>query len=585
MKRIKKMLMGIGTSLGHAVRRFPVAVVLAALAMCLFLFLNHSAWDASALWPQRAAAASVLGTVLAALAALVAERSRRPYAQLVCALCAVAASVIYAVTLPENPTERTFVTYAVLVLIALIACVLAQHFPSRNNVQGYAAYVLGRFLLTLGFAFVIFMAAVMILATLDQLFELPISYLHYVDAFYVVAALFAVPFFLGSIPPPHTVQSVSDAAYAPAGRTLLAFIAWPLMWLYLAILCAYFLKILVEGALPNGVIGNLVPAFALISVGVLFFSAHPPLRAQFAWLERMERVYVAVMAIPVGMLIWALSLRVGAFGMTPVRYYVMALTAFTVLALISVFLKPRRRGVLMGVLAATVLAVSTFGVFSAYAVSERSQTRRLEGMLTEAGMLSERGIELPSAPMRTDEKAALRHQIAYMRRTFGGVAYLEAKGSVSEEALLAFLGDLSGADSVTRSIRYTYMRVPQEPISLDAHRGFDALLQVESWRFERASVEGYEVILSGEGKTTVTVEKDGRQWLSMDLSRIAAERLKTGAVQYNRGIALDAPIEIEGEGVHVTLIFEHAEGRTDSEGTLDTFELSSFEAWLLIDIP
>lgn len=205
------------------------------------------------------------------------------------------------------------------------------------------------------------------------------------DIHVFIWGIFAAIFFLHRIPErPH---ELSIDSYPKEVHLFTQYLLVPLVTLYFLILYAYVIRILVTGDWPAGELAWMIIGFSF--VGVLTYLALYPLRATHMWVRYFGAGLFMAMVPQTGILFWALSFRLRDYGITENRYFVLAFGAWLLVCAIY-FLLSRAKDIRLIPISLCVLAIlASFGPWSAFAVSERSQVNRLEKILTRNELLQD----------------------------------------------------------------------------------------------------------------------------------------------------------------------------------------------------
>ncbi|MCQ8781768.1 DUF4153 domain-containing protein [Mangrovibrevibacter kandeliae] len=173
-----------------------------------------------------------------------------------------------------------------------------------------------------------------------------------------------------------------DDPVSPGLRTLVDWVAMPLVCLLALVIHAYAVKVLVGSELPKGEIGWIVSLY-LCLVMLVRIAIDPFLRASAGPRQAFARFWVAILIVPALLLGDALWLRIAAEGVTVPRYVIGAGLLATALVIAAQAL-PRWRGDvrLIYALPLLVFALGAFGPWGAVDVSGRSQAARIAALLT-----------------------------------------------------------------------------------------------------------------------------------------------------------------------------------------------------------
>lgn len=168
---------------------------------------------------------------------------------------------------------------------------------------------------------------------------------------------------------------------------VLSYVALPILLLYGVVIASYGLRLLGIGETPKSSVSWMIIGFATAGIALRFL-LHP-LRLQGNLLVRLFCRYFYLLLLPyLALLFWALSIRIGAYGVTEMRYLALLgglwATGLAVHATIS------RHDFQLGTAPAALvvlLALASLGPWSAESIGYGSQKSRLENTLTALGLL------------------------------------------------------------------------------------------------------------------------------------------------------------------------------------------------------
>ncbi|KQT82561.1 DUF4153 domain-containing protein [Aurantimonas sp. Leaf443] len=366
-----------------ALGRFPVAA-LALVALCIVANLEHlrsALFEADML--ARVAAALFAGALANVWGRLIGESRGRT--DLGAGLLAAAGGVAAALLVYAAPAISLS---AVPCVAALALGLTLAPYLERGDSLRFWTFTLGAVVGgTVGFlAVILFVSGVWaILAMVETLFGFGLpsgAFDHiFITAFTFVGPLFA----LGRIPTrfDETVRPGEGERLPAALSALVDYVAAPLLLVTALVLHAYGLRILATGELPANQIGWIVPSFCA-TVLLVRVGAHPFFDEGAVGATRvLRRVWSFMLVLPLGLLAYALALRIGMEGLTAQRYYgVLGACAVALVLLMQAM--PRLAGDirLMVGLPLALLALSSAGPLGYAASVGRSQALRVEALLT-----------------------------------------------------------------------------------------------------------------------------------------------------------------------------------------------------------
>lgn len=412
MKKLRETMRFILGKLKRSGERFPLTLVMTFLLMVATILLAHLDYSSEQqdLY-QKIVLTFALGIPMTAAGKVLIERYRldsiKKYG--VEAL-AVVLILLYYLMLPKTLTPYFAMRYMALWSILFFAFLLIPYFHDREGLSRYVLHLVGRFFLTMLYAGVILLGVFMIIFSIEQLFDVNWWNEIYMDAFIIIACAFGVTYFLGSVPEQDSV--IPTEGFSKVFKGLFLYILIPILSIYTVILYAYFIKVLFSFKLPEGVIGNLVLWYALVSIITLFFVRD--LRDEVPWLSKFFKFYIPLLSIPLVMLYIALFIRINAFGLTMPRYFVVSLAVFSTITAGLMWRVKKDTAVISMILLVTFITIAFFGPLSGYNLTLSSQTKQLEVLLKANDMLSNSGQLLPNANVSKEAQIDISKKITFL---------------------------------------------------------------------------------------------------------------------------------------------------------------------------
>jgi hypothetical protein len=367
--------------------RFPLVLLSAAIAAIAGMLLPDSSIDDDILTGFLYVA--TLGIPFFLAIDLVAERRRTTGAGLwIAHLVAVGLLVaLYFGRLSwSEPVE--VLRYVQLSVAAHLLVAVAPYLRVRewNGFWQYNRSLLLRFLVAAVFSVVLYVGLSIALLALDNLLGVDVDGDTYFRLWCVIAFVFNTWFFIAGLP--DDLESLDRwTDYPPLLKVLGQYILSPLVAVYLLIITVYLGRIVITRVWPSGWIGYLVSSVA--AAGILSLLLLYPIeeREENRWVRNYARWFYFGLIPANVMLLLAAWKRIQQYAITEPRYFLVILSLWLAgISLFFVITRSRNIKVIPATLAA--LALVTFaGPWSAYAVSRRSQTARLEGLLERNGML------------------------------------------------------------------------------------------------------------------------------------------------------------------------------------------------------
>lgn len=386
--------------------RFP-AVLVCALVAAVAATRAIGQSDASE-HLEAVIAAATLGFAMFVALGTAAERGGTRGARIAVWALGAAALVALALAWPHWTMPVRVRRYAQFAIGLHLLVAFLPYLRGRepNAFWQYNRTLFLRFLTAAIHSGVLFVGLAIALAALEHLFKVKVPGNAYARLWVWMAFVFNTWFFLGGVP--RDLAALEHRRdYPRALKVFAQFILIPLVIVYLLMLTAYLVRIIVTGEWPSGWIGYLVSSVS--AAGILSLLLVHPIRDDEGqrWVGAYTRWFYVALVPAIGMLLAAIWKRIDQYGVTEDRYFI-AVLALWLAGIAVAFIVNRRTDIRWIPITLCVIAFGTvFGPWSAYDVSRASQTRRLETLLTEHGMLAD-GVVTPA---RTDPGFEVRKNI------------------------------------------------------------------------------------------------------------------------------------------------------------------------------
>lgn len=275
----------------------------------------------------------------------------------------------------------------------------------------YSQRIVYAFLATFIYSAVLFIGLTIAMTSFAFLFDVALSVQPF-QLWIVVVGIFCPLFFLSRYP---SMQDDSQTVYPNELKKFSSYILAPLVALYFIILYSYTIKILVSWEWPKGIISSMILGFSIL--GVLTYTILYPLVVKDERLQKVAKVFFGVLLPQIAVLFWAIWVRVADYGVTENRYLLIAF-GFWLLGLSLYFLLAKRKNIsVIPTSLFVILLVISFGPWSMFSVSERSQISRLEKILVKNDMFIDGKAVKASKEVSYDDSKEITNIVTYLRKT------------------------------------------------------------------------------------------------------------------------------------------------------------------------
>ena len=386
--------------------------------------------------------------------------------------------------------------YFTLIAALVVGSSFVGKFNYHKDFVAYVAKILRAFIISNIYSFIVFIGISGIIFALNSLFKFNFGSSVYLRVAIFSFILFNVVTFFSDFP--KVRDSFTDYKYPKAFRILLVYIITPIVIIYTAILLAYFVKILVLWQIPNNLIVNLVIWFASFSIVYLFFLSRVE---TVTFINKFKIVFPFTLFPLLGMMFFAIYLRIKEYGMTENRYIVIAVGLWIFLSLIYYIFYRENSNISIPIFLSVIILITGLGPASATSLSIRSQNARFEKLLRDNKMIAGEEIK-PNINIESEAKSQIVDIVSYMVRTdrVDKLSYMPKDFKLSEDSFTKLFG-FSNIIESKNYLGYSYT----DNLPTDSELGFD--IDIEGYKHLIYVYSLDDVVSSGNYK----FEKDKKE--------------------------------------------------------------------------
>lgn len=406
---------------------------------------------------------------------------------------------IYELVYQENKVlafyDNNFI-YFTLIAALVVGTSFVGKFNYHKDFVAYVAKILKAFIISNIYSFIVFVGISGIIFALNSLFKFNFESTVYLRVAIFSFILFNVVTFFSDFP--KVRDSFTDYKYPKAFRILLVYIITPIVIIYTAILLAYFVKILVLWQIPNNLIVNLVIWFASFSIVYLFFLSRVD---SITFINKFKIVFPFTLFPLLGMMFFAIYLRIKEYGMTENRYIVIAVGLWIFLSLIYYIFYRENSNISIPIFLSVIILITGLGPASATSLSIRSQNARFEKLLRDNKMIAGEEIK-PNISIESEAKSQIVDIVSYMVRTdrVDKLSYMPKDFKLNEDSFTKLFG-FSNIIESKNYLGYSYT----DNLPTDSELGFD--IDIEGYKHLIYVYSLDDVVSSGNYK----FEKDKKE--------------------------------------------------------------------------
>jgi hypothetical protein len=519
-----------------SVARFPFTLLSALVGVVSAVILVEPSTSGDPWIFERLLACSALGLPLFTALTFLAEKrvwsgGRKVLIQSV----GLVLLIIYFFTIPNKLNEpmHHLVRFALL-NIGLHFLVAWLPWTGKDQLVGFWQYnkaLFLRFLVSALYSAVLFIGLALALAAVDQLFGADIKPETYFRLWIIIAGLFNTWVFLAGVP--KDLSALNQGGEYPSGlKVFTQFILLPLVGLYFTILIVYEAKIVFTWNWPKGWVSELVLWYSV--VGILSLLLLHPLRERIEsrWIQAISKWFYRALVPLVAMLFLAIMRRINDYGMTEMRYFVLAMAVGLTIVMLYMIVSKRKDVRLIPIVICLIAFFSAYGPWSAFAMSRHDQRERLVAKMTECGLLVNGQLAKPGEQPSVEDRREMSSAVEYLSELHGMDPF-SAWIADSTRARLDTLSVFNRADEITPLLGFTY--VTQENWDVEGK-----WLHLVIGTPRPIDLSGYDQLLPFEGLSASSPRQDFP--FERDTCRLEFDSASITLTLSIRGAALDTVV-------------------------------------------
>lgn len=253
------------------------------------------------------------------------------------------------------------------------------------------------------------------LLSVNTLFDMHLDGERWAELFIVISGLFSTTFLLSRYP---DLKNPEAADSFPKELKIFSYyVLTPLVAIYFLILYAYTGKVVFTWEWPKGIISSMILGFSIL--GIVTYALLYPLITKEDMLQNISKIFFIALIPQVGVLFWAVWLRVSEYGITEKRYLIIIFGVW-LLAMSIYFLISKVKNIkIIPTTLILILSLTSFGPWGAMHVSENSQIGRLERILVKNKMMVDGNVAKAGADISVEDKREISEIVSYLDEYHG----------------------------------------------------------------------------------------------------------------------------------------------------------------------
>lgn len=365
-----------------AFKRFPITLTWAIVGTLFFMWLVESGSNKLFGYYENSLLTFALGVSWFIGTKFFIEQQKEPqkwqWIKLITLVLLIGFYLRLPETIPYNANPKYYIRFF-LYLAAGHLFVFFAPFAFKWNKEAYWNYLksiciaIGRSIL---FSAVLYLGLVLALAAMEYLFDFDVDGKRYGQLFIFCLGIVNTWTYLSDFP--KNIFQKNIIKYNKALEVFVKYILIPLVILYLIILYAYAIKILIAWNLPRGWVSNLIIALSLLGF-IIQVMVNPVQKTIKSWTINRFYPWFYILLLPLVILLFvAIFKRIGDYGITESRYFLLALALWILGITLYILFSKKKRLKVLPISLFIIIVFSSFGFWGAFSVSKNSQVNQFK---------------------------------------------------------------------------------------------------------------------------------------------------------------------------------------------------------------
>lgn len=311
-------------------------------------------------------------------------------------------------------TDQQSVTRLLMVILATILSFLfIPYLPRKENFEIYITRIITAFATTAFYTIALALGVMAILFAVKSLLFSSMSEKLYLETWVLAWLVFAPLYFLSILPRMEDRFNLGD--FNKVLQVMLLYIALPVISVYTLVLYIYFGKIVITQVWPKGIVSYLVVSYSAVGIAAIFLVS--PFREGIKWVRLFTAAMTKLIFPLLAMMFMSISIRVGEFGFTENRYFILAIGIWATLVMIFLNFDRGKRSVVLPISLAVIALLTVFGPWNAFETSISSQNTRFFKIAQKYDLIQNNEVVKNNKPVAEEDRQEISGILRYFAQS------------------------------------------------------------------------------------------------------------------------------------------------------------------------
>ena len=412
-------------------------------------------------------------------------------------------------------TEQVAVTRLLLIIGTLLLCFFfIPYLKKKENLEIYITKLITNFAATAFYTIVLCLGIMAILFAIENLLYGNMNNDLYAETWIVGWLVFApLNFFHGL---PHAKDTFTVEHFNKVIKAMLLYILLPVITAYTLVLYIYFAKIIITQVWPKGIVSYLVVSYAAVGTLAIFLTA--PFKNAVKWVKIFSAYFIKLIFPLLVMMFIAIFIRIGEFGFTENRYFIVVIGIWSVFAMLFLNFYKGKNSTILPISLAIIAFLTVIGPWNAFQTSINSQNQRFYEIAAKYDMIENGKVVENTKTVAENDQKEINAIIHYFdsAHQLTDLKYLPEDFDINKFEDIFGFPESYGYDSWMENY-FSYYRESSRSLDIS---GYDLLLPLEGPRYDsidniiidQEAVYGTDTFkIAMDNKFTFSISKNGQE--------------------------------------------------------------------------
>ncbi|MEL7563847.1 MAG: DUF4153 domain-containing protein [Dehalobacterium sp.] len=483
--------------------------------------------------------------------------------------------VLYYLFFFTNTNMVSMTRLMLITLAMLLSFFFIPYLPKRERFEIYVTNVITSAAASAFYTIVLALGVMAILFAIKSLLWSSMDSRVYADTWVLAWLVFAPFHFLYNLP--DSKIKFTTKHFNKVIKMMLLYIVLPVMTVYTLVLYAYFGKIIITQIWPQGIVSYLVVSYTAVGIAAIFLVT--PFRPENKWVRVFTTVFTKAIFPLLGMMFISIGIRIGEFGFTENRYFILVIGLWSTLIMIFLNFSKGKNNTVLPVSLAVFALLTVIGPWNAFEVSKASQSNRFYQIAAKYDLIQEGKIVKNNQTVAPKDQQEITGVLSYFDRNheLQELTYLPDNFTMNQ--MKAVFGFEPVYATGVRDNYFSYYWNRDLPVTIS---GYDLFFPMEAYRYQNGQNFYEKEIDTDQGKVKLTlneksklsIEKDGGEIYQYQLKNYVRTLYDKYGSNFDGGLKPD-PVNNsdqksliwtdETDQVKIMIIFNNIHGQFDSD--------------------